>query len=67
MTIIFVFIIIFGQLLVCIGYSLKVFVLMIIGRMIFGIGGESVNICINTILTKWFQNSNLSFAQVLII
>lgn len=37
---------------------------MIVGRFIFGIGGESINITISMIIVNWFKGSELSFAQV---
>lgn len=64
MSIIFTLIISIGQLFFCIGFSSYNVWLMIFGRFLFGLGGESLNISMTTILIKWFQGSELSFAQV---
>jgi MFS family permease len=37
-------------------------VVMLIGRLIFGLGAESMIVAINTIIAKWFKGKNLSFA-----
>ena len=34
--------------------------IMLIGRVVFGIGGESVTICQAAILVKWFFKSSIS-------
>ena len=38
---------------------------MVLGRFIFGLGGESINITGNMICVKWFQGKELSFANAL--
>ncbi|EAR90770.2 MFS transporter (macronuclear) [Tetrahymena thermophila SB210] len=63
MTIVFVFFITLGQVIISMGMKFRSLELMIFGRFVFGIGGESVNICINTLIVNWFQGSELSFAQ----
>ena len=35
---------------------------MIFGRLLFGLGGESLGISLNTMIIKWFKDSNLSLA-----
>lgn len=36
---------------------------MILGRFIFGIGGESLNITLSTISIRWFEGDELSLSQ----
>jgi hypothetical protein len=36
---------------------------MILGRFIFGLGGEAIGITANLILVKWFNGKELSFAN----
>lgn len=55
------FLIILGQLIFSLGASLNNFIVMIIGRVVFGLGGETINICQTTILVKWFYKNELSF------
>jgi len=46
------------------GMKMRSLELMIAGRFIFGIGGESINITINLMIINWFKGSEMSFAQV---
>lgn len=39
---------------------------MILGRFIFGLGGESLGIASSIIINKWFVGKELSFANVII-
>ena len=64
MGVIYTFIIMLGQFLVCFGISMSNAYLAIFGRFFFGIGGESLNICMTTLIIKWFQGNELSFSQV---
>lgn len=41
--------------------------LMILGRFIFGLGGESLNISTATLLMKWFKGSEISFSQAIFL
>jgi hypothetical protein len=57
------------SLLVCIGQSLfavgvwiKDIKIMILGRFIFGLGGESLAVSQTSITTLWFQGKELAFA-----
>ena len=64
MAVVYNFIIMVGQLLFCGGITLGNAYLAIFGRFFFGIGGESLNICMTTLIIKWFQGNELSFSQV---
>ncbi|EGR31964.1 major facilitator superfamily protein, putative, partial [Ichthyophthirius multifiliis] len=65
MTLVFLFFITLGQIFITYGVIKKSIFIMIFGRFIFGIGGESLNISINSLIVNWFQGSELSFAQAL--
>jgi hypothetical protein len=66
MSIIFLIFICLGHSLFIFGINLSNFYLIVSGRFLFGIGGESLNISLTTIFIKWFQGNELSFAQVLL-
>jgi hypothetical protein len=51
-----------GQTLFAIGVSCKWFALMLFGRILFGIGGESISVAQASITTSWFKNKELAFA-----
>ncbi|KAJ3228183.1 hypothetical protein HDU81_006279 [Chytriomyces hyalinus] len=51
-----------GQLLFAIGLNLKSFPLLMAGRFLFGLGGESLEIVIARVLTDWFAGRCLAFA-----
>jgi MFS family permease len=56
-----------GQFLFAIGCSNKDIYLMLIGRTLFGVGGETINITQNCMLVKWFKKEELSFPFGLLI
>ncbi|EGR34440.1 major facilitator superfamily protein, putative [Ichthyophthirius multifiliis] len=63
MTIIFLLFITIGQIIITCGINVKSLKIMILGRFIFGIGGESLGISINSLIVNWFQGNEVSFAQ----
>ena len=66
MSIVFLIFICLGQMVFVFGVNFSNLYLIVLGRFLFGIGGESLNISLTTIFIKWFQGNELSFAQVLI-
>ena len=60
MYVIFNMCIIFGQFMFVIGSQMKSITLMIFGRIVFGIGGESINICQTAMIVKWFYKNSIS-------
>ncbi|KAI8903763.1 major facilitator superfamily domain-containing protein [Gorgonomyces haynaldii] len=54
--------VVLGQALYSTGVSLKLFPLMIFGRILFGIGGESISVVQSSITTSFFKGKELSFA-----
>eukprot|EP00095_Tigriopus_kingsejongensis_P003743 maker-scaffold1209_size55568-snap-gene-0.11 protein:Tk03743 transcript:maker-scaffold1209_size55568-snap-gene-0.11-mRNA-1 annotation:"hypothetical protein AaeL_AAEL006002" len=57
---VFAFALIIGQVCFALGGYFKNFVLMEIGRFIFGIGGESLAVAQNTYTTTWFSGDLLN-------
>lgn len=57
----------FGQLVCAIGCQYTSINIMLLGRMVFGLGGECLNICQNAIIVKWFSSSQLALPMGLTI
>lgn len=51
-----------GQLVILLGAVTTEFSLLLVGRILFGIGGESLNVTQTTVIAHWFSDSNISFA-----
>jgi nitrate/nitrite transporter NarK len=51
-----------GQLCFSLGVSLKKYWIMHFGRVLFGIGGESLSVAQTRITSKWFKGKELAFA-----
>jgi len=54
--------IIFGQLICTLGALFGRFSLLVTGRILFGIGGESLGVVQSVIAAKWFKGKELAFA-----
>ena len=54
--------IVMGQTLVCVGGYLQSYVIMIMGRILFGLGGENIGVVQSKIICKWFKNDKVAFA-----
>ena len=52
-----------GQLLVAYGVASKSFSFMIFGRIVFGIGGESICVASSALLQKWFEFGEVALAM----
>ncbi|CAD8170213.1 unnamed protein product [Paramecium pentaurelia] len=65
MSIIFMFFVILGQGFLYFGSSVGNFKYMILGRFMFGLGGESLFVASSIIINKWFVGKELSFANAL--
>lgn len=44
------------------GDTSTAFIIAIVGRIIFGLGGESLNVCQSTVVSRWFIGKELSLA-----
>ncbi|KAI8833738.1 major facilitator superfamily domain-containing protein [Chytridium lagenaria] len=51
-----------GQILFAIGISSKKYWLMHLGRVVFGVGGESLSVAQTRITSKWFKGKEIAFA-----
>ncbi|KAI9359596.1 major facilitator superfamily domain-containing protein [Zopfochytrium polystomum] len=51
-----------GQFLFAVGVQTKVYWVMHLGRIIFGVGGESLSVAQTRLTTKWFKGKELAFA-----
>jgi MFS family permease len=60
MYIVFSTFILLGQFVFTIGCQNNSMYAMLIGRVIFGLGGECLNICQNAMIVKWFFKSELA-------
>ena len=56
----------FGIAIVYIGMLAKSFPLVVVGRTVYGLGGESVFVGVDILVTKWFQGAEIGFAYGLI-
>jgi len=64
-AVLFCFFIALGQVVVSIGSSLdthSAFVVMVLGRIIFSLGGESLSVAQSTFCSKWFKGKDLAFS-----
>ena len=58
----FSFVLIIGQLIFTWGVYKASFPIMIVGRIVFGLGGESLTVAQSTIVSQWFKGKELAFA-----
>lgn len=56
------YVIIFGHFIYSFGVFNGKFIFMILGRFVYGIGGESCSVVLNKLISKEFANSNIAFA-----
>ncbi|CAL8078201.1 unnamed protein product [Orchesella dallaii] len=59
-TVIFCVFIVIGQIIFALGGIFDMFWLMIVGRFIFGVGGESLAVAQNTYAVSWFKGKELN-------
>jgi MFS family permease len=62
MFIVFGFCVLIGQLIFSIGCSTKSVGIMLAGRIVFGLGGESINSAQYAIIVEWFTKNELGLA-----
>ena len=51
-----------GQVIVTIGLSIKSWPVMFLGRVVYGLGGESLGVSNSAVLAGWFKGKELAFA-----
>eukprot|EP00505_MAST-04D_sp_SCG-Rhode-Island_P001035 Stramenopile-MAST_4_protein_1035 len=52
-----------GQVVVAIGVTIRSFPVMLLGRAVYGIGGESVMVASSTLLQAWFRHGEIALAM----
>eukprot|EP00591_Stephanopyxis_turris_P003617 CAMPEP_0195521622 /NCGR_PEP_ID=MMETSP0794_2-20130614/19064_1 /TAXON_ID=515487 /ORGANISM="Stephanopyxis turris, Strain CCMP 815" /LENGTH=617 /DNA_ID=CAMNT_0040651221 /DNA_START=15 /DNA_END=1868 /DNA_ORIENTATION=+ len=62
-VLIFASVVFIGQLIVAIGVGEKRWGVMILGRAVFGLGGENLVVVISAMLSKWFEGKEMAFAM----
>ncbi|PIK52246.1 hypothetical protein BSL78_10870 [Apostichopus japonicus] len=60
-TLIFSGFLIVGQSLFALGALFQSYLLMVIGRFVFGLGGENLAVCQSTYSVFWFKNREINF------
>ena len=60
MYVVFGALIMIGQFIFAVGCQNTSMQTMLLGRIIFGLGGESLNICQNAMIVKWFFKSQIA-------
>jgi MFS family permease len=63
MFLVFGFCVLIGQLIFAMGCSTKSGLMMLIGRVIFGLGGESLNTTQYALLVEWFAMNEIGFSM----
>lgn len=58
----FTIILTIGQLVFAFGVSTETYWLALVGRFIFGLGGECMTVAQSTIVSQWFKGKELAFA-----
>jgi len=61
--VVFLTLICIGQAVFAVGVTLKKFWLALVGRLIFGFGGESLSVAQSTLLAGWFRGKEIAFAM----
>jgi len=61
-TLLFASLTLVGQIIFAIGTSRKSWNLMLFGRTVYGLGGESISVAISTLNNKWFRGKELALS-----
>ena len=51
-----------GQVVMCIGFAAKNWPIILLGRVIFGLGGENLIVASSALLAEWFKGKELAFS-----
>jgi MFS family permease len=66
-SIIFCGFILLGEMMFCLGIQFKIYYLALVGRFVFGLGGESLTVAQNTYTARWFDGKQLALAFGLVL
>ena len=61
-TLIFAVLTLCGQLIFAIGTSVQSWNIMLLGRVVYGFGGENISVATSTLNTKWFRGKELALS-----
>jgi nitrate/nitrite transporter NarK len=61
--VVFLGLVVFGQFLFTLGITHSSYTLAVIGRCVFGLGGESLTVAENTFLAMWFRGHEMAMAM----
>lgn len=56
-----------GDIIFAMGIQFKIYWLCVVGRFIFGLGGESLTVAQNAYTARWFSGKEMSFAFGLVV
>jgi len=59
--------ILLGEIMFCLGIQFKLYYLALVGRFVFGLGGESLTVAQNTYTARWFEGKQLALAFGLVL
>ena len=63
----FVSLVTVGNILFCLGVQGRLYALALVGRFVFGLGGESLTVVQNTFVVRWFDGRYLALAFALVL
>eukprot|EP01087_Luapelamoeba_hula_P018051 TRINITY_DN575_c0_g1_i1.p1 TRINITY_DN575_c0_g1~~TRINITY_DN575_c0_g1_i1.p1 ORF type:complete len:479 (-),score=42.01 TRINITY_DN575_c0_g1_i1:55-1491(-) len=66
-SILFCGFILLGELMFSVGVQFKLYYLALVGRFVFGLGGESLTVAQNTYTARWFNGKQLALAFGLVL
>lgn len=66
-SILFCGFILLGEVMFCLGIQFKLYYLALVGRFVFGLGGESLTVAQNTYTARWFDGKQLALAFGLVL
>jgi MFS family permease len=61
-TILFAVFVLLGQTIVSLGMSIESYNMMLLGRVLYGMGGETITVSQGAIIAEWFGGGELAFA-----
>ena len=56
-----------GQALFAFGVSVSSVPVLLLGRVVFGLGGENMTVALSTLLAEWFRGKEMAFAMGLLV
>jgi MFS family permease len=66
-ALLFCSLVLLGELVFCMGVTFKIYAVAVIGRFIFGLGGESLTVAQNTYTVRWFDGNYLALVFGLVV